>query len=107
MSKGLLAKTTPAANTDTKLYEIPSTVEYVTASLRIVNTTAEARIVDVAVGSSDSLLTTDKIVPSMSVPPNSIMDVACELYSPGEKFIIRANGTGVNFRLTGLTEGGA
>lgn len=104
MAKGLLAKATPAANTDVVVYSFPSTIQFATASIKLVNTSASDINVRVAGSTNTTPGNTDYLLYDVPVPANGVLDVACELFSPSEKIIVRGSASGLTVRVTGLEQ---
>lgn len=104
MAKGLLGKTQLTANTNTVVYSIPLNIQFATISVKLTNTTTADVVVRLAASPNTTPASSDFMLYDVPLPANGVMDVACELYSPGEKIIAHASAVGVSVRVTGLEQ---
>jgi hypothetical protein len=91
------------SNVDNEVYGISYTIDLITIDLNILNTSAVAVVVNIAltIGNVDNIPMKDYIEYGVSIPPNGVLirsDLKC---SPGEKIIIHPDNEGVVVRVSG------
>ena len=103
MTTSALGKSDIAINTDVLLYTVPLLM-YATVNIRIVNRTAAAIPVRVAIGTGASPTDADYVLYDFSVPATGMTESTGVALSVGEKVWVRSAAVGLTARLAGFEE---
>jgi len=103
MANGRLGKVTTTANTWMLVYTAPTTVEFTTINVNIVNTAATLATVDVAITNAATPTVGDTIGwKDVLANDGGSVEYECYLMSPGEKLYVRSTNANTIVRAHGL-----
>lgn len=104
MAGGLLGKNTSVANTNVLVAQINSGVDYVLATLNMVNTATTDALVSVAVSSSTVVSQADYILYNLPLKANNSVIRSCLILNPSEYVYLISDTSGVVGRLYGIEQ---
>lgn len=103
MSNGKLGKAMSSSLAPVSVYQAPVSVDFVTASISLLNVGLEDAIVKVSIANSLTPLPVDYIESGQVVSKNGgRVIINCELLSAGERILVESTTNNVVIRATGL-----
>lgn len=106
MAGGLLGKAVSVSNVNTKVAQINSNVNYVLASLNLVNTGTKDTVINIAISSSQSVNPVDYVDYKLVLSANNSLVRSCLLMNAGESVYINCDSNNVVARLYGIEQNG-
>lgn len=103
MASGKLGNAAPAATTNTTIYTVP-VGKVATLNISIVNTSAAAITVNVALASSGTPVTAEWIEYGAVIQPNDVLERTALVASANEQLVVYASGAGLVVRAHGFEQ---
>lgn len=105
MANGFLGKGTTTANTNAKIYTVPSNVQFSTVNIGVVNRGSVPATLRVAISTVDNPTASDYIEYGLILEENGGgYERSCLLMSPGERVLVWSDSSDVSVRVHGLEQ---
>ena len=105
MANGLLGKAVSVANGNTKVYTVPSDVQFATVSVCLVNRGAANSTARIAICSTDTPTNSEYVEFGVVLEANGgALERTCLILSPGERVIVYADSANLSIRVQGLEQ---
>jgi len=103
MANGVLGRVMSVANSDVVVYTVPSTVDFATVSINLVNQTGSAATIRIAIAASATPGLADYIeYDAILAGKGDGLERTCMVLSAGESIIVRSSNANVAVRVYGL-----
>lgn len=105
MANGLLGKTLTSNGIYVNVYAVPSSVQFATATISLVNMSSAPAKARVAITTADSPGSADFIEYDVDLPANGgVLERTCIVLSPNEKIMVYADNSNIAVRAFGLEQ---